>query len=50
MGEPLEQHTGEIDGWPLPSPEVLRELEAPQLEWSEPEWPVSLPTRRSARD
>jgi hypothetical protein len=39
----------ENDGWPLPSRDVLRELDPPAVVWSENDpaasWPLSLPAR-----
>jgi hypothetical protein len=48
MNEGSDHSTNEIDGWPLPSPDVVRELEPPALVWSEPESPASWPTRLTA--
>jgi hypothetical protein len=35
------------DGWPVPSRDVLRELDPPRVDWSVPEpalsWPLSPP-------
>ena len=45
-----EQHEAdEIDGWPLPSQDVLRELDPPAVVWSESDPAATPQTRRSAR-
>jgi hypothetical protein len=35
MNEQAEQRENELDGWPLPSRDVLRDLERQPLAWSE---------------
>jgi hypothetical protein len=45
MNEQLDQPTELGDGWPMPSPDVLREIEPPALAPVE-EWPVSSPPMR----
>jgi hypothetical protein len=48
MTEPTDDRANDTDGWPLPSPDVARELEAPALVWLEPE-PATPPTGPTAR-
>jgi hypothetical protein len=48
MNEQNDDNANDVDGWPLPSVDILRELEPPTLVWSEPE-SASWPTRRPAR-
>ncbi|HVS85787.1 MAG TPA: hypothetical protein VHD91_09155 [Gaiellaceae bacterium] len=36
MNEQQEQFERDVDGWPMPSPDVRRELERRPLSWSEP--------------
>ena len=48
MNEQTDADAEKVNGWPLPSPDVQRELEAPELVWSEPEqaatgWPTRPP-------
>jgi hypothetical protein len=48
MAEQTDDGANDLDGWPLPSVEVLRELEPPAVVWSEPDaarWPTRLPAR-----
>jgi hypothetical protein len=49
MNEQLDANAHEIEGWPLPSVDVLRELDPPAVDWSEPESAATPQTRRSAR-
>jgi hypothetical protein len=50
MSERNDDSANEGGGWPQPSEDVLRELEAPALGWSEPDSAASWPIRRPARD
>jgi len=51
MSERNDDNANDGSDWPLPSQDVLRELEAPPaLVWSEPDSAASWPIRRSARD
>jgi hypothetical protein len=34
MNEQAAERHEELDGWPMPSPDVLRELDQPSLSWS----------------
>jgi hypothetical protein len=49
MNEQYEASANEIDGWPLPSQDVLRELDPPAVDWSELEPVASWPTGPTAR-
>jgi hypothetical protein len=48
MNEQRDADANEIDGWPLPSRDVLRELDPPAVVWSESD-SATPQTRRSAR-
>jgi hypothetical protein len=48
MNEQLDQRTEHADAWPMPSPDVRRELEPPVLVVTESEWPVSPQARVAA--
>ena len=37
MSEQNEQRPSELDGWPVPSRDVLRDLERSLVAWPEPE-------------
>jgi hypothetical protein len=37
MNEHSDDHANDADGWPLPSRDVLRELEPPAVVWLESE-------------
>ena len=37
MNEQNDQRPTELDGWPVPSPDVLRDLERRVPAWPEPE-------------
>jgi hypothetical protein len=50
MSERNDENANDAAGWPLPSQDVLRELEVPALVWSEPDSAASWPIGRSARD
>jgi hypothetical protein len=50
MGELNDDNANDAGGWPLPSRDVLRELEPPELAWPESDPAASWPIRRSARD
>jgi hypothetical protein len=50
MSERNDDSANDGGGWPLPSEDVLRELEPPALVWSESDAAASWPIRRSARD
>jgi hypothetical protein len=39
MNEQNEQRPGELDGWPVPSRDVLRDLDRRVPQWPEPEAP-----------
>ena len=49
MNEQTDDRANDADGWPVPSSDVVRELEPPALVWSEPEPSTSRPTRPTAR-
>jgi hypothetical protein len=49
MNEQNDANANDIDGWPLPSLEVLRELDPPAVVWAESESAPTPQTRRSAR-
>jgi hypothetical protein len=49
MNEQHDANAHEIDGWPLPSVDVLRELDPPTVVWSESESAATPQTHRSAR-
>ncbi len=49
MNEQHDANTNDIDGWPLPSRDVLRELDPPAVVWSEAESSATPQTGRSAR-
>jgi hypothetical protein len=49
MSEHTDSNANDADGWPLPSRDVLRELEPPVLVWSEPEPAATPRTRPTAR-
>jgi hypothetical protein len=46
MSEQTDDTANDADGWPLPSTDVLRELEPPALKWSESEPAPTQPTRQ----
>ena len=48
MSEQTDDKANDPDGWPLPSRDVVRQLEPPPLVWSEPEPAISRPTRPTA--
>ena len=50
MSELTDDSAKDAAGWPLPSVDVLRELEPPALVWPEADSAASWPIRRSARD
>jgi hypothetical protein len=50
VNERTEDNANEAGGWPLPSRDVLRELEPPALVWTDSEPAAGWPIRRSARD
>jgi hypothetical protein len=49
MSDQTDDSANDEGGWPLPSRDVLRELEEPVVAWSQPEPAVSPPTRPTAR-
>jgi hypothetical protein len=49
MNEQHDANANEVDGWPLPSRDVLRELDPPAVVWSESEPASSRPTGPTAR-
>jgi hypothetical protein len=49
MNEQHDANTNDIDGWPLPSRDVLRELDPPAVDWSEWEPAATPPSRHPAR-
>jgi hypothetical protein len=50
MNEQADHSSNETDGWPLPSQDVLRELEPPAVVWSKQEPVASWPLGPTARD
>ncbi|HLY87286.1 MAG TPA: hypothetical protein VKO84_12375 [Gaiellaceae bacterium] len=50
MSERSDENANDAGGWPLPSRDVLRELEPPTRVWTDPESAASWPTQRSATD
>jgi hypothetical protein len=49
MSEQNDANANDHDGWPLPTHDVLRELDPPAVVWSEAEPASSWPTRPTAR-
>jgi hypothetical protein len=49
MSDEYDANANNGGAWPMPSPEVLRELDPLAPEWDEPDWPASPPSRRPAR-
>jgi hypothetical protein len=49
MGEQETANATDTDGWPLPSVEVVRELDPPAVVWSEIKPAATPQTGRSAR-
>ena len=45
MNDQFDESAKDFEGWPLPSVDVLRELEPPVLVWAEPEPAASWPLR-----
>ena len=49
MSEQQDANATDTDLWPLPSPDVLRELDPPAVDWLETEpvsrWPLRPPAR-----
>jgi hypothetical protein len=43
MSDQADDSANDVDGWPLPSRDVARELDPPALVWSDPEPAVSWP-------
>jgi hypothetical protein len=50
MSERSDDNAKDGSGWPLPSEDVLRELDPPALIWSDPDPAASWPIRLTARD
>ena len=49
MSEQAEASANEVNGWPLPTVDVLRELNPPAVTWSESDPAATPQSRRSAR-
>jgi hypothetical protein len=49
MNEQPEANANDVDSWPLPTQDVVRELEAPAVVWSEAEPAATPPIRLPAR-
>jgi hypothetical protein len=49
MNEQHDANANDIEGWPLPSHDVLRELDPPAVVWSESESAATPQIRRPAR-
>jgi hypothetical protein len=49
MNEQTDANANDVEGWPLPSTDVLRELEPPAVTWSESEPVSNRPSRPTAR-
>jgi hypothetical protein len=50
MNERNDDNANDAGGWPLPSQDVLRELDPPALVWPDADSAASWPIGRSARD
>jgi hypothetical protein len=50
MSERSDDNANDAGSWPLPSSDVLRELDPPALVWSESDSAASWPIRPTARD
>jgi hypothetical protein len=48
MSEEQDANASDLEGWPLPSLDVVRELDPPAVVWSESESAATPQTRRSA--
>ena len=49
MSDQNDANANDYDGWPLPSVDVLRELEPPVVVWAEAEPAATRPIRPTAR-
>ena len=49
MNESADHSSNDADGWPLPSYDVLRELDPPAVTWAEAEPVFTPPTHLPAR-
>jgi hypothetical protein len=48
MSDQTDDSANDADGWPLPSREVVRELEPPAVVWSQPDPAANRPIRPTA--
>ena len=49
MSDQTDDSANDADDWPLPSRDVVRELEPPAVVWPRPEPAANRPTRPTAR-